>query len=155
MEGQARQASAKAVRHYQKEIKNYLQTNNEKVDFQELKLFHKKLRAQCLDLIEKVILKNPKLISDSGKEKLRSGLSGQIADVWEQIKVKVSNDQERQAKESLAELYRERILQKTYTSDDLQAYFKDWQDLERSFFANNHSSRESRTSQTDSNTSLI
>ena len=46
----------------------------------------------------------------------------------------MKSEYERNARDTLAELYRERILQKNYGADDLQKYFKDWQDLEKAFF---------------------
>ena len=68
VEGQARQAIAKAVKHYQKEVKSYIQMNSGErlmVDLNELKAFNKKLRGQTMDFLEKVLAKNPKIVSPS------------------------------------------------------------------------------------------
>jgi hypothetical protein len=70
--------------------------------------------------------------------------------VWATVKTRIANEQERAAKDTLAELYRERILQKQYGGDDLQGYFRDWRELEKSFFekfsTNNFASSNSRGS---------
>jgi hypothetical protein len=78
IEGQARQAIVKAVKHYQKEVKSYIQMNSGDqgqrlmVDLNELKAFNKKLRGQTMDILEKVLAKNPKIVSPSSQEKLRA-----------------------------------------------------------------------------------
>lgn len=119
VEGQARQAIAKAVKHYQKEVKSYIQMNSGQVgdqgqrmmiDLNELKAFNKKLRGQTMDILEKVLAKNPKIVSPSSQEKLHAQLEGQVSDVWEGVKGKILAEQERQARDTMAELYRERIL---------------------------------------------
>jgi hypothetical protein len=62
IEGQARTAIAKAKRHYQKELKQFLQQNAQAmIDTNELKSLHKKLRAHCLESINKIL--TPNLIS--------------------------------------------------------------------------------------------
>ena len=125
IEGQARQAIVKAVKHYQKEVKSYIQMNSGDqgqrlmVDLNELKAFNKKLRGQTMDFLEKVLAKNPKIVSPSSQEKLRAQLDGQVSDVWEGVKGKILAEQERQARDTMAELYRERILQKSYGAEDL------------------------------------
>jgi hypothetical protein len=125
IEGQARQAIVKAVKHYQKEVKSYIQMNSGDqgqrlmVDLNELKAFNKKLRGQTMDILEKVLAKNPKIVSPSSQEKLRALLEGQVSDVWEGVKGKILAEQERQARDTMAELYRERILQKSYGAEDL------------------------------------
>ena len=104
------------------------------IDTNELKSLHKKLRAHCLESINKIL--TPNLISPQQKEALRGQLSQQIKDVYDQAWRKVTIEQERQAKDLLAELYRERILTKQYEGTlGLGQYFKDWQELERTFFA--------------------
>ena len=81
VEGHARAASAKGLRYYQKEIKQYLQSNSEGegawIDTGALKVFHKKLRAQCLELLEKVLNSSQSqgILSDQSKDKLRQPLT--------------------------------------------------------------------------------
>ena len=53
--------------------------------------------------------------------------------MYDQIKTKVKSEFERQSKDILAELYREKILPKQYT--DLQSFYKDWSDLEKTYFS--------------------
>jgi hypothetical protein len=53
--------------------------------------------------------------------------------MYDTLKNKVKIEYERQSKDVLAELYRERILPKNYT--DLNTFYKDWQDMEKVYFA--------------------
>jgi len=48
------------------------------------------------------------------------------------VKNKVKNEVDRQAKDILAELYREQILPKQYT--ELSQFYKDWFGLEKVYF---------------------
>lgn len=70
--------------------------------------------------------------SDTSKDKFRSILNSSIREIYDQIKAKVKTEYERQSKDILAELYREKILPKQYT--DLATFYKDWQELEAAYF---------------------
>lgn len=83
-------------------------------------------------MLEKVISSQVS-ISDTTKEKFRNALNVNIKETYEQIKTKVKNEFERQSKDILAELYREKILPKQYS--DLQTFYKDWKDLETAYFS--------------------
>ena len=70
--------------------------------------------------------------SEAIKDKFRSQLLQGIKDNYETVKNKVKMESERQSKDVLAEMYRERILPKQYF--DLATFYKDWQDLEKAYF---------------------
>lgn len=84
-----------------------------------------------MDILEKAISISSGA-SDSSKDKFRQQLQVNIKEIYDQVKNKVKYEYDRQSKDVLAELYREKILPKQYT--DLPTFFKDWQDLEKTYF---------------------
>ena len=62
-------------------------------------------------MLEKIISSQVS-ISDSTKDKFRGALNTTIKETYDQVKAKVKSEFERQSKDILAELYREKILPK-------------------------------------------
>jgi len=71
-------------------------------------------------------------VSEQQKDKFRNQLQQGIRENYEIVKNKVKVENDRQSKDILAEMYREKILPKSYT--ELQTFYKDWQDLEQAYF---------------------
>jgi hypothetical protein len=61
-------------------------------------------------------------------------MKDKLSEIWDTVKVKVKVEWDRQAKEVMGEMYREKILTKDYSGSDLSQYFKDWKEFERDFF---------------------
>eukprot|EP00347_Sterkiella_histriomuscorum_P012206 403369487 len=116
VENQLKQALNKACRLYQKEMKNYIQQYGTPQDLDALSIQHKQVQGQCQEILDKIITNQ-----------------SNIKEMYDQIKSKVKAEYDRQAKDILAELYREKILPKQYT--DLATFYKDWQDLEKTYFS--------------------
>ena len=93
---------------------------------------HKQTVAECVAILDKAIGEQVSL-SEASKEKFRLNLQSSIKEMYDQIKAKVKQEHDRQAKDVLAELYREHILPKQFT--ELGSFFKDWQELEKTYFS--------------------
>lgn len=132
VENQLKQALNKACRLYQKQMKNYIQHYGTPQDMDTLSSQHKQTVAECVAILDKAIGEQVSM-SEASKEKFRLNLHSSIKEMYDQIKAKVKQEHDRQAKDVLAELYREHILPKQFT--ELGTFFKDWQELEKTYFS--------------------